>query len=74
MKKQVELTKYTKDYNLNASFRNYIDPECTNRGRTKWGWTESSLYAGTLQRKIEWVYPDSQVNVDDTPVAVKAKK
>ena len=44
MKKQVELTKITKDYNLNTSLRNYMIREFSRLGRTGSASTGSSLH------------------------------
>jgi DNA topoisomerase-1 len=51
----IELTEKTKEYNLNTSMKNYIDP----RTYKAWGdyvgldWTK--LYSKSLQRKFSWV-------------------
>ena len=63
MRKQVELTKITKDYNLNTSLRNYIDPRVYKSWADKVGLDWKLLYTGTLQRKMAWVDPDEQSNV-----------
>lgn len=60
MKKQVELTKITRDYNLNTSLRNYIDPRVYKSWADKVGLDWKLLYTGTLRRKMAWVDPDSQ--------------
>jgi len=55
LEKTIKLTKTTKDYNLNTSLKNYIDPRVykawTNRVRLDW----RILYSKTLQKKFEWV-------------------
>jgi DNA topoisomerase-1 len=54
-KLKIRLDKATRDYNLNTSLRNYIDP------RLYKGWAESvemewsKLYPKALQRKFAWV-------------------
>ncbi len=54
MKLDVELQKRTKDYNLNTSLRNYIDPRVYKRWaiQAEFDWT--SIYPKTLQRKFLW--------------------
>ena len=55
MQKEIELTKRTKEYNLNTSMKNYIDP------RVYKAWCDyveldwSKLYSKSLQRKFSWV-------------------
>lgn len=52
---QLELSINTKDYNLNTSLRNYIDPRVfkswCDQVDLKW----QSLYPTSLQRKFQWV-------------------
>ncbi|MDG6938962.1 MAG: DNA topoisomerase I [Nitrososphaerota archaeon] len=54
LKLQLDLAVRTRDYNLNTSLKNYIDP------RTFRSWCAyvdldwKKLYTGTLQRKFEW--------------------
>ncbi len=54
-KLKIRLDKATRDYNLNTSLRNYIDPKLYK------GWAESvemewsKLYPKALQRKFAWV-------------------
>jgi DNA topoisomerase-1 len=55
MKKQVELTKITRDYNLNTSLRNYIDPRVFKTWANRVGLDWKVLYTSTLQRKMMWV-------------------
>jgi DNA topoisomerase I len=53
--KDIELTKETKEYNLNTSMKNYIDP------RVYKAWCDyvdldwEKLYSKSLQRKFSWV-------------------
>ena len=55
MKLKVEVDKKTKEYNLNTSLRNYIDPriykDWSNQVELDW----NKLYPKTLQRKFQWV-------------------
>ena len=55
MKRQVELTKITRDYNLNTSLRNYIDPRVFKSWADRVGLDWKLLYTTTLQRKMAWV-------------------
>ncbi|MDA4130607.1 MAG: DNA topoisomerase I [Thaumarchaeota archaeon] len=65
MKKQVELTKITQDYNLNTSLRNYIDPRVYKSWANKVGLNWKLLYTSTLQKKMAWVdgkaRPESEI-------------
>ena len=60
MKLKIKLDSETKDYNLNTSLRNYIDP----RIYKKWSDNEEidwkKLYPATLQKKFLWVDPKSE--------------
>jgi DNA topoisomerase I len=55
MKRQVELTKMTRDYNLNTSLRNYIDPRVFKTWADRVGLDWKLLYSSTLRRKMAWV-------------------
>jgi DNA topoisomerase IB/mRNA-degrading endonuclease YafQ of YafQ-DinJ toxin-antitoxin module len=63
LQKQIELTEQTRDYNLNTSLRNYIDPRVYKSWADKVGLDWKLLYSGTLQRKMAWV--DSGAGVRD---------
>ncbi len=54
LKLDVDLQKNTRDYNLNTSLRNYIDPRVYKgwAGRAEFDW--KSIYSKTLQRKFLW--------------------
>jgi DNA topoisomerase-1 len=65
MKKQIELAKSTRDYNLNTSLRNYIDPRVYKAWADKVGLDWKVLYTGTLQRKMAWV-DSSKTSPQDT--------
>ncbi len=69
-KKQVELTEQTRDYNLNTSLRNYIDPRVYKSWADRVGLDWKLLYTGTLQRKMAWVDPSSQQTAKPEVVAV----
>jgi DNA topoisomerase-1 len=51
---QVKLQKETKDYNLNTSLRNYIDPRVYKAWGEKVGFDYHLLYTKALQRKFTW--------------------
>ncbi|MHB8565851.1 MAG: DNA topoisomerase I [Nitrososphaerales archaeon] len=55
MKKLIELTEQTREYNLNTSLRNYIDPRVYKSWADRIGLDWKVLYTGTLQRKMAWV-------------------
>ncbi len=55
IRKQIELSKETRDYNLNTSLRNYIDPRVYKTWADNVGLDWKILYPATLQRKMAWV-------------------
>ena len=55
MKLKVEVDKKTKEYNLNTSLRNYIDPRIYKNWSEKVELDWNKLYPRTLQRKFQWV-------------------
>lgn len=55
MRRQIELTKMTRDYNLNTSLRNYIDPRVFKSWADRVGLDWKLLYTSTLRRKMAWV-------------------
>ncbi len=55
LKKAIELSEQTKEYNLNTSLRNYIDPRVYKAWADKVGLDWKVLYTGMLQRKMAWV-------------------
>src|SRR6266571_6821843 len=50
----VKLQERTRDYNLNTSLRNYIDPRVYKSWANKAEFDWTSIYAKTLQRKFLW--------------------
>lgn len=74
MKKQIELAKITKEYNLNTSLRNYIDPRVFKSWADKVQLDWKLLYTGTLQRKMAWVDPESQATAEAVTISVKSEK
>jgi DNA topoisomerase-1 len=52
---QIKLQKETRDYNLNTSLRNYIDPRIYKAWGEAVGFDYQLLYTKALQRKFSWV-------------------
>lgn len=52
--RQLELAKLTRDYNLNTSLKNYIDPRVYRTWGERVGYDWLRLYTKTLQRKFNW--------------------
>lgn len=52
---QIELALNTRDYNLNTSLRNYIDPRIFKAWCDYEGIDWRKLYPASLQRKFQWV-------------------
>ncbi|HUI00883.1 MAG TPA: DNA topoisomerase I [Nitrososphaerales archaeon] len=57
MQKEIDLTKKTKEYNLNTSMKNYIDPRIYKQWCDEVGLDWNKLYTKSLQRKFSWVAP-----------------
>jgi DNA topoisomerase-1 len=55
MSMNVEFTKKTKDYNLNTSLKNYIDPRIYKSWSEYAGLDWGKLYTTAMQRKFSWV-------------------
>jgi DNA topoisomerase-1 len=55
MAMNVDFTKKTKDYNLNTSLKNYIDPRIYKSWCDYVGLDWEKLYSTSLQRKFSWV-------------------
>src|SRR3989454_206134 len=54
LKLDVDLQKRTRDYNLNTSLRNYIDPRVYKNWAIKAEYDWKGIYPKTLQRKFLW--------------------
>ncbi len=54
LKLDLQLQKQTRDYNLNTSLRNYIDPRVYKGWANKAEFDWTSVYSKTLQRKFLW--------------------
>ncbi len=55
MQKDIELSRETKEYNLNTSMKNYIDPRVYKAWCDYAGLDWERLYSKSLQRKFSWV-------------------
>jgi DNA topoisomerase I len=55
MSLDLEFTKKTKDYNLNTSLKNYIDPRLYKSWCDYVGYGWRKLYTTSLQKKFSWV-------------------
>ncbi len=55
MQMDIDLTERTKEYNLNTSMKNYIDPRTYKAWCDHVGLDWSKLYSKSLQRKFSWV-------------------
>jgi DNA topoisomerase-1 len=53
--RDIDLTKKTKEYNLNTSMKNYIDPRVFKAWCDYVGLDWEKLYSKSLQRKFSWV-------------------
>jgi DNA topoisomerase-1 len=51
----LEMAKLTRDYNLNTSMKNYIDPRVYKAWASHLGFDWQTLYPKTMQRKFSWV-------------------
>jgi DNA topoisomerase I len=78
MSLDVEFTKKTKDYNLNTSLKNYIDPRVYKSWCDYTGLDWTKLYTTSLQRKFSWVAksrkpwsPQGEQNQAEQTVVVK---
>jgi len=69
----IDLTERTKEYNLNTSMKNYIDPRSYKAWCDYVGLDWTKLYSKSLQRKFSWVaqskrtWPEAKP-ADGTPV------
>ncbi|MGB8644151.1 MAG: DNA topoisomerase I [Anaerolineae bacterium] len=55
---QFKLAQETRDYNLNTSLKNYIDPRKYRLWGEKVGYDWGRLYTGALQRKFKWAHEE----------------
>lgn len=57
---QLKLAKETKDYNLQTSLKNYIDPRKYRDWGEKVGYDWTKLYTTALQRKFKWAQEEAE--------------
>lgn len=57
---QLKLVRETKDYALNTSLKNYIDPRVYKDWGGKVGYDWTKLYTGSLQKKFTWAMRDEE--------------
>jgi DNA topoisomerase I len=55
MQMEIDLTERTKEYNLNTSMKNYIDPRIYKAWCDYVGLDWNKLYSKSLQKKFSWV-------------------
>ncbi|MDG7022201.1 MAG: DNA topoisomerase I [Nitrososphaerota archaeon] len=73
MQMEIDLVKRTKEYNLNTSLKNYIDPRVYKEWCDKVGLDWSKLYSKSLQRKFSWVAPEDGDDEEEAPSVKKAR-
>jgi DNA topoisomerase-1 len=54
LKMDIELSKKTKEYNLNTSLKSYIDPRVYKAWLDKVGIDWTKVYTSSLQKKFSW--------------------
>lgn len=57
---QLKLVRETKDYALNTSLKNYIDPRVYKNWGERVGYDWKKLYTGSLQKKFTWAMRDDE--------------
>jgi DNA topoisomerase-1 len=70
MELEVQFTRKTKDYNLNTSLKNYIDPRVYKSWCDYVGLDWDKLYTTSLQRKFSWVARSKKSWTQDEEAAV----
>ena len=74
VQKEIELTKKTKEYNLNTSMKNYIDPRVYKEWCDKVGLDWSKLYSKSLLRKLLVGRAQEQDDEEDVTASVPTVK
>ena len=74
MQKEIDLTKKTKEYNLNTSMKNYIDPRVYKQWCDAVGLDWNKIYSKSLQRKFSWVAPRPEDEEEEPAPVPKAKR
>jgi len=65
----IDLTERTKEYNLNTSMKNYIDPRIYKAWCDYVGLDWDKLYPKSLQKKFSWVVQSKKAWAADTPAS-----
>jgi len=74
MQMDIDLTERTKEYNLNTSMKNYIDPRIYKAWCDYVGLDWNKLYSKSLQRKFSWVAQSRKTwPADKTPSPAAAQ-
>jgi DNA topoisomerase-1 len=55
---EVDLAKEARDYNLNTSLKNYIDPSVYVQWAKQVDFSLKNLYSKTLQKKYSWLFEE----------------
>jgi len=74
MQKEIDLAKNTKEYNLNTSMKNYIDPRVYKEWCDIVGLDWNKLYSTSLRRKFSWVAPQEQEDEEEEAASVPSVK
>lgn len=61
---QLELARRTRDYNLNTSLKNYIDPRIYRDWGDKVDFDWTRLYTTSLKRKFQWALQEDDAESD----------
>lgn len=61
---QLELARRTRDYNLNTSLKNYIDPRIYRDWGDRVGFDWTRLYTTSLKRKFQWALQEDESESD----------
>ncbi|QQG47990.1 MAG: DNA topoisomerase I [archaeon] len=76
LEREVDFYVRTKNYNLNTSMKNYIDPRVYKKWCDEVGLEWAKVYSKSLQKKFSWVSPEDAVSepgVGVSPPASGAK-
>jgi DNA topoisomerase IB len=74
LKRELEFYERTKNYNLNTSMKNYIDPRVFKSWCDYVGLDWAKIYSKSLQKKFAWVQSSSTRWEQETPETVRPLK
>ena len=74
MRMEISFFKRTKNYNLNTSLKNYIDPRLVKAWCDEVGLDWAKIYSKSLQRKFSWVAGDASPNKGQAVKVVAASR